>query len=284
MLPITEISITESTLIKLAAFQTEVDAIAIDAKWKKKLDATWKKYTNSTDFQEVKDKLAAMCPGRKRCCYCEDSEAEGIDHINPKVLFPNFTFSWANYLYACAICNKKKSDNWALFVSNGASRSFYKIPRYQSGGARIFPKGNNDGVFINPRTTDPTTFMQLVIDPRFDKVDFYPIVATLSAHDQIRADFTIKTLKLNSVHRPNLAKSRMDAYHDYYARLNTYLRCKFEENYSQAQLELIIARFKKRNHPTVWFEIKRLFGNGMLARIDAAFHELLTKVPEAFTW
>ena len=62
MLPITEISITESTLIKLATFQTEVNAIAMDANWKKKLDATWKKYANSPDFQDVKKKAKRNVP------------------------------------------------------------------------------------------------------------------------------------------------------------------------------------------------------------------------------
>ncbi|MBL0018808.1 MAG: HNH endonuclease [Bacteroidetes bacterium] len=141
-------------------FQAEVDRIPVDDNWKKRLDATWAKYYDDPDFVDIKDCLAAMCPGRMRCCYCEDSAAEGIDHIAPKALFPQSTFAWSNYIYACAVCNKKKSDTWALFVPNGVNRTFTRIPRHRKGHPRKFPTGT-DHVFINPEWMTQAVFLNL---------------------------------------------------------------------------------------------------------------------------
>jgi uncharacterized protein (TIGR02646 family) len=283
MLQIHQISLEQDTLTSLAKFQAEVNAIPLDDKWKKNLDAVWKKYASSAALDDVKLKLGKMCPGRMRCCYCEDSAAEGIDHIAPKVYFPHLTFAWKNYLYACAKCNKKKGSTWAIFLAKDEAKSFYKIPRHSNSAPRVFP-ANEDHVFINPREDDAAHFLQLTIDPKFDKLDFRPRVAALNPLDQIRADFTLKTLKLNSEFRPELGTSRMDAYRDYYDRLAHYQKRKNEDHFGQAELNKIIDRFKQKPHPTVWFEIKRCFKDGSLAIIDREFHDLLATVPEALLW
>src|SRR5262245_27436320 len=76
--------------------QTYEDQVA-DAK------AAFKRHNNKRNatFRVVRSTLTVMCAGARRCCYCEDSVADEIDHIMPKDLYPERTFIWENYIYAC---------------------------------------------------------------------------------------------------------------------------------------------------------------------------------------
>lgn len=48
-------------------------------------------------FQLVRATLDKMCSGARRCCYCEDSCADEVEHIRPKDLYPELVFVWENY-------------------------------------------------------------------------------------------------------------------------------------------------------------------------------------------
>src|SRR5437764_1421089 len=61
-------------------------------------------------FQVVRSKLHEMCSGARRCCYCEDSCADEVEHVRPKSLYPEYVFVWENYLYACGPCNGPKNN------------------------------------------------------------------------------------------------------------------------------------------------------------------------------
>jgi hypothetical protein len=283
MLLITEDRPTQAKLDRLAKFQKEIDALPLDANWKKELDKIWADRSRSDEFDEIKLCLKNMCPGATRCCYCEDSAAAGIEHIAPKVFYPHKTFAWDNYLYICGKCNSGKNATWAIFTGVAGKREYFKVPGKKKGQLRIFPPAG-EPVLINPRVENPTDFLELVIDPKSDKLNFLPIVNAQNREDQIRADFTLRTLHLNGDDRPELAVARMQAYHDYFDRLSNYQRRKTNDQWSQSQLDQIIVRFLKNSHPTVWFEIKRIFGNGKLAKVDPYFHELLDSVPEALAW
>src|SRR5437867_482026 len=56
-------------------------------------------------FLIIRKKLYKMCVYKGICNYCEQSEANDIEHIYPKTFFPESAFEWENYLLACKQCN-----------------------------------------------------------------------------------------------------------------------------------------------------------------------------------
>jgi 5-methylcytosine-specific restriction endonuclease McrA len=72
----------------------------------------------NTTFATVRVTLNRMCSGARRCCYCEDSMADEVEHIAPKDLFPELVFSWNNYLYACGPCNGPKNNRFAIILAD----------------------------------------------------------------------------------------------------------------------------------------------------------------------
>ncbi len=52
-----------------------------------------------------------------KCMYCEgfieDVSYPAVDHIAPKVHFPESVLQWTNLGYCCTVCNTKKSDYWS---------------------------------------------------------------------------------------------------------------------------------------------------------------------------
>ena len=70
-------------------------------------------------FRVVRLKLHEMCSGARRCCYCEDSCADEVEHVRPKSLYPEQVFVWENYLYSCGPCNGPKNNQYAVFARKG---------------------------------------------------------------------------------------------------------------------------------------------------------------------
>lgn len=64
--------------------------------------------------QPVAQALAAMCSGRQRCMYCEDSQGTDVEHFRPKSRYPAYTFEWLNHLLACSYCNRRKGSTFPL--------------------------------------------------------------------------------------------------------------------------------------------------------------------------
>src|ERR1700722_14981501 len=71
--------------------------------------------TKNATFKVVRDTLAEMCSGARRCCYCEDSVADEVEHVKPKDWYPEAVFAWENYLYACGPCNGPKNNRFSIF-------------------------------------------------------------------------------------------------------------------------------------------------------------------------
>lgn len=66
-------------------------------------------------FDEIKERLERMAPGGGQCMYCESGEASHIDHFWPRATYPDRTYDWSNYLWACAVCNSNhKRDQFPL--------------------------------------------------------------------------------------------------------------------------------------------------------------------------
>ncbi len=55
-----------------------------------------------------------MAPGPGRCMYCEGGEGDQIDHFWPRAAYPERTYVWANLLWSCGPCNRRKSTYFPL--------------------------------------------------------------------------------------------------------------------------------------------------------------------------
>lgn len=87
--------------------------------WKRKLlsgDAAAHKLYNHPD---IKAALKEEC--KHKCMYCESRVShvsyEHIEHIKPKIKFPELTFEWLNLGLACPVCNKNKDDYYDANLS-----------------------------------------------------------------------------------------------------------------------------------------------------------------------
>lgn len=108
--------LSASTLALLDARTQQVLAAADP---KEEAQRLWKQQDNKA-FEEVRSTLASMATGRQRCMYCEDSAATDIEHFWPKSRYPEWAFTWANYLLACSGCNSNhKREQFPLDVSGG---------------------------------------------------------------------------------------------------------------------------------------------------------------------
>jgi hypothetical protein len=84
----------------LEILKTLQDTINSQATFKEKVEkaqslwGTKGSVAGKNAFEEVKDTLASMCIYVEVCNYCEQSEANDIEHIHPKSFFPHATFVW----------------------------------------------------------------------------------------------------------------------------------------------------------------------------------------------
>ncbi|WP_129633802.1 HNH endonuclease [Candidatus Oscillochloris fontis] len=81
---------------------------------KKQIKAAESKYNH----HEIKAQLKTMFADK--CAYCEHKACVGhygeIEHFRPKAVYPEYTFTWSNLLFSCAICNNAshKADHFPL--------------------------------------------------------------------------------------------------------------------------------------------------------------------------
>ena len=112
-------------------------------------------------FRVVRERLATMCSGARRCGYCEDSVGDEVEHIRPKDLYPEAVFLWENYLLACGPCNGGKNNRFSVIrggrLVNVTRRRGDPVRRPRSGAPAP----------INPRHEDPLAFLDLEIMDSF---------------------------------------------------------------------------------------------------------------------
>ena len=218
-------------------------------------------------FRSVRKTLSQMCSGAQRCAYCEDSSADEVEHIKPKDLFPEVTFVWSNYLYACGPCNGPKNNQFAvLLYGTGAL-----VDVTRRVGQPIVPPRRGKPACINPRRENALQFMELDL---IDTFYFLPS-APVGSIEYVRADYTITVLRLNE--RDLLPAARKEAYLSYRARLVEYI-AKRDAGFSQNDLDDLIKALQRMGHPTVWAEMKR---QQLLIR---ELSTLFARAPEALKW
>lgn len=224
---------------------------------------------NNAVFREVRRTLAAMCGGTRRCCYCEDSCADEVEHHRPKNHYPDYTFVWANYLYACGLCNGPKRNQFAIFERNTGQR----LDLFRVKGASLTPPPDGDPLLIDPRSEDPLAFMEL--DLRGRTFWFHP-TPPISSRDYDRAKYTIEVLRLNT--RNALTRARRGAFGYFRSALYQY-RVRKEQGESAVGLASLVQEMRDLPHQTVWAEMKRQHH-----RLSADIVQLFADLPEALTW
>lgn len=266
MLILRDPGLDANTARGLTRYQAKVDSEHTYAERVKKGKTLFKSYNrkNNRVFRVVRERLATMCAGARRCGYCEDSVGDEVEHIRPKDLYPEAVFVWENYLLACGPCNGAKNNRFSV-IRGGRLISVTRgrtdpVRRPQSGSPAP----------INPRCEDPLEFLDLEI---VDTFRFLPR-EDLSTVDEVRACYTIEVLELN---RDVLIAARHEAYGAYRARLHEYRRRR-DEGAGDAELENMRDAINTSAHPTVWREMQRQ--QSLIEDLQRLFEE----VPEALAW
>lgn len=255
MLKLRQISIFGGVRDYLADQQTLIDNLPGYADKVKAADLAWRK-KNRAIFRGVREVLDTICPGSRRCHYCEDSAADEIEHVWPKKFYPEMTFIWQNYLFACGPCNgSNKNDKFAIFDINGLQ---VDVVRGRNDAVVQPPVG--DPLFINPTIEEPTDYISLDLETGL----FVPLFPRNSREFK-RAEYTISVLGLNA--RDYLSRARRNAYAAYKDALNVYVELK---NRGATQAELLKKReeISEKHHPTVWHEMKVTASQGIAHQVE----------------
>lgn len=281
----------------LKELQSEINSESNFLKRASKAKSFWKSKASTKKkkecFEEIISTLKEMCVSIEVCNYCENNEANDIEHIHPKSFYPNLAFEWTNYLLACKQCNSGYKLDKCFTVNHDLSTSFIKR------GTK--PKTKSTVAFINPRVEDPNKFMLLDLGSQNLPATWKFIVhPKLSKLDQYKAAKSLEILRLND--RDTLIHARKNAarfYYDRIERLNRIMNSKsFEElklnitPYEHAidksiSLEKNIEKFKKgfkksiqtHAHPSVWYSIKKI-----QSKIDDKWKKLFNAMPECLDW
>lgn len=268
MIRLPDRDLTQRALETLARLQSEVDNLTAYEDRVQHAKALFKANNTRTSltFREIRVVLDDICSSGRRCCYCEDSYADEVEHILPKDLYPERTFAWLNYLYACGPCNSPKGSRFAVIDQNGV---LVEITRKHNDP--VVPPPHGYPALINPRIEDPLQYIEL------DLIDTFMFLPNedLEQVDYLRAGFTIQLLSLNI--REVLVQSRRTAYGSYRARLYEY-RDKKALGSTQQELDVLVQGIKSMGQPTVWFEMKR-----QAVLIDE-LGDLFEEIPEALSW
>lgn len=270
MIRLPDRDLPENTHAMLKRWQQAIDAIDT---YEERVESARRQFRacnvkGNDVFENVKHTLDAMCNGPRRCCYCEDSLADEVEHIKPKNLYPEEVFAWENYLYACGPCNAPKGSKFAVFTHSHGE--IVEIQRRK--GVPVVPPESGDPVLINPRRENPMEFLLL------DILGTFQFVAGLgiSDRDTQRARYTIKLLGLNGKNGA-LENARRSAYGSYRARLHEYIH-KRNANALQDDLDECVEGIRTMAHPTVWKEMQRL--HAKIPELKALFDQ----APEALLW
>ena len=269
MIRLPDVPLPSEALNRLAVYQAEVNSAggyADQVVAAKKLFKARNTKSNAT-FKTVRGKLLEMCSGFGRCVYCEVSQADEVEHMRPKDLYPEAVFDWGNYVYACGPCNGPKNSQFAVLPPR--TRTLQIVTR--AGGDPIKPPIAGRPALIDPRTEDPLQYMELDLAGTF----WFVPTAVDGSREYHRAKFTIDLLRLND--REVLVSARRSAFGSYRARLAEY-RQKKQSGTSANELDQLAKGIKEMPYPTVWQEMKRQ--RLSYAELTAIFND----VSEALEW
>jgi len=276
---------------KLDILQGLVNAETSFQQKKEKAKALWQN-KEEEPFTKIKTLLIEMCVGVEICNYCEGNEANDIEHIYPKSFFPEFAFTWENYLLACKQCNTGyKLDKCYVMDSDG------KVYETERGKEPL----HKHIALVNPRIENPHNFFWLnTSDWKFE------VKEDLSIWDNQKAEKTLVILGLNA--RQYLIEARKTAYNEYYNIMDRLRRIKKARNFDeikdalnpeqdsilmslgfdnntpineiQDEIEKSVRdSIKRYRHPSVWKAIQTIE-----SRISPKWKNIFACVPAALHW
>jgi len=256
---------SDTTTAALADLQEKVDQEATYADRVARAKARWQAVDKSGKaFVEIKRLLTDMCWGSRRCMYCEDSLADEIEHFQPKDLYPEFVFSYENYLYACGPCNGPKNNRFG--VLEPGKDEVTDVTRGRDD--EVEPPLKGEPAFLNPRSDDPLDFLVLDITDTF----LFRARPRVGARKKARAEYTIRELHLND--RSYLVEARRVGYAALVCALEA-ARTRKQEGKDLGPPRLSI---EWTPHRSVWEAMKR-----QRAKV-AELAELFEAVTEALDW
>jgi hypothetical protein len=257
-----------ATQTQLEEFQRAIDDIPLYADKVSAAKERFERYNRRSNatFKVIRSTLTSMLSGARRCGYCEDSYADEVEHVRPKDLYPELTFIWENYIYACGPCNGPKNNRFAVFNIGGV---LIDITRRR--GDPIIPPPAGDFVLIDPRRENALDFMELDLKDTF----YFLPKGNPDSLVYERAKYSIDVLRLNE--RDLLPAARAEAYASYRARVMEYTRRR-DEGALRGSLDRYIIALQRMGHPSVWHEMKRQ------GEIVPELHEIFELAPEALAW
>lgn len=242
-------ALPQTALQGLATLQARVDSAPDYPARVKAAQSAWDGVRKTeAPFDAVKNALVAMCWGRRRCMYCEDSSADEIEHLWPKALYPERVFDWENYLFACGPCNGPKGNTFAVFPAG--TDTPVEVARRR--GEPIVPPLAGDPVLLDPRRDNPLDFLTLSIGwPPLEGGYRFVERPPRGTRAWERARYTIKTLRLND--RGYVIDGREEAYHSLCRVLRDVPRLLA----NGAALDSERRSVRNTPHRFVWEEMKR---------------------------
>lgn len=140
---------------------------------------------------EIKNVLKVA--SSEKCIYCESKVTQvyfgDVEHIKPKVKFPEHTYDWENLGFVCAVCNNNKGDDYdeALPYVN----PFVEEPTdfLFALGTHIFHKPGNKRGELTEKTLDLNR--PELIERRKERIDS---IRTLADKYETEANASLKSL------------------------------------------------------------------------------------------
>jgi len=258
-----------SSFTDLAKWQNIIDSEPTYESQVQKAKGTWGKSNNT--MNDIKDKLRLLSNNTYRCNYCEDSYSDEIEHIYPKDIYPELTFVWENYVYACGPCNGPKSNNFKLLDPATSTLLNITPPRRKPPGYVYVRPPVLQAALVDPRKENPLNYIMLDIVDSF----FFISSPDNNIEESLRANYTIDILRLNE--REALVQGRKQAFGSFRARLVEYEQAKINA-VPQMEIDNMIESIKESNHITVWEEMKRWHQN------VPSLNNLFSNNPEALNW
>lgn len=64
----------------------------------------------SLEWKEIRKKAIDVYGGKCMCCGCVPKKGVNVDHIKPRIYYPELSLEFSNLQILCAKCNKKKGN------------------------------------------------------------------------------------------------------------------------------------------------------------------------------
>lgn len=233
--------IEATTKTALSSLQSQVDKADTQAEKYAKAKALFSN-KNTKAFKDIKKKLGAAAPPGDACVYCERDRYRDIDHIRPKRHYPQESFVWENYVFACTICNQDaKKDTYAVLDTQDQVVKFDRTLLFSA------PVPTGTHLLIDPRTEDPLDFLFLDLETGRFVVDLNGTVA-----NKEKGIFTRDLFDLNETSLSRIRVQAFSAFKDYLTRNK---ECVTKADAVGAQR--ILEEIRELPHPTVLVEMRR---------------------------